>query len=41
MLSQVPEVREGDFYWSNESFCLSELFFLAFSLFLGLFQANV
>lgn len=33
MLSQVPEVREGDFYWSNESYCLSGFFFLAFSFF--------
>lgn len=30
MLSQVPGVREGDFYWSNESFCLSGLFPLLF-----------
>lgn len=37
VLSQVPEVREGGFCWSNESYCLSGLvFFLTFSLFLCL-----
>lgn len=33
MLSQVPEVREGDFYWSNESYCLSGCFSLPFPFF--------
>lgn len=40
MLSQVPGVREGDFYWSNESFCLSGPFFPCFFLVPGSFSGK-